>query len=253
MGCATNKPIVKQGDLLVPEVDIISVKENSDEALRVAQQARLDMELLNARVTDMNNQVLGFSEEMASVSTAKLEEMENRLTVLTEEVKQIYQELDSLRIKIKTAPRKEKPVIFDVSVFGPGNDSALKLSGEDRKYRQGQSYFNSGQFVNAVVSFKEVLRVAPQGKNSSNAQYWIGESYFRMGQFAYAIANYKKVFAFANAEKADDAQIRIASSYQRLGDVEQAVVEYKNLLKIYPQSDYADEARRAISQLEKQP
>jgi TolA-binding protein len=250
-GCATNKPVVRQGDVLVPEIDIVSVKENSDEALRAAQQARLDVEVLNARVTEMNNQVLGFSEEMASVSTAKLEELENRITVLTEEVKHIYVELDSLRLKARVPPRKEQPAVFDAGVFGPGGDSTLKLSGEDRKYRQAQSFFNAAQFVNAVVAFKEVLKMASQGKNASNAQYWIGESYFRLGQYAYAIANYKKVFAFANSEKADDSQIRIAASYQKLGDTEQAIVEYKNLLRLYPQSDYAEEARRTISQLEK--
>ncbi len=250
-GCASAPPAVPEGDVLLPEIDIVQVKESSDEAIKIAQESKLDVEVLNSRLTEINHQLVNFSEEMASVSSAKIEEMENKMTVLTEEVKNIYKELDSLRKKCNTPPRKTQPAIFESSTFGPGSaDRLMSLSQDERRYRQAQSFFNAGQFVNAVVAFKEALKAAPEGKNAPDCQYWIGECYFKLSQYAYAIANYKKVFSYSKSDKADDAQMRIAISYSKLGDNEQAVVEFKNLLKIYPQSEYADEARKLISQLE---
>jgi TolA-binding protein len=250
-GCATTPPAVPEGDVLLPEIDIVQVKESSDEALKAAQEAKLDVEVLNSRVTEINNQLLNFSEEMASVSSAKIEELENKVTILTEETKNIYRELDSLRKKVNAPARKTQPAIFDASTFAPGKDDKLSsLPADERRYRQAQSFFNAGQYVNAVVAFKEALKAAPEGKNAADCQFWIGECYFKLGQYAYAIAGYKKVFSYTKSDKADDAQMRIAISYSKLGDNEQAVVEFKNLLKIYPQSEYADEAKKYISQLE---
>lgn len=249
--CAGNPPAVPEGDVLLPEIDIVTVKEHSDEALKIAQETKLDMEVLNSRVTEINNQLLNFSEEMASVSSTKIEELENRVIILTEELKKVYFELDSLRKKVNVAPRKTQPSIFDANVFAPGKDEQLlSLPADQRRYRQGQNFFNAGQYVNAVVAFKEALKTAPQGKEADNAQFWTGECYFKLGQYAYAIANFKKVFSYTNSEKADDAQMRIAIAYSKLGDNEQAVVEFKNLLKIYPQSEFTGEARKYISQLE---
>ncbi|MFH0920766.1 MAG: tetratricopeptide repeat protein [Fibrobacterota bacterium] len=250
-GCASAPPAVPEGDVVLPEIDIMSVKENSDEALKMSQEVKLDMEVLNSRLTDINNQLLNFSEEMASVSAAKIEELENRTAILTEEVKNIYHELDSLRKKVNVPQRKAAPAVFEMSTFGPGKDTQdAILSPDERKYRQAQSFFNAAQYLNAVVAFKDALKSAPNGKFADNCQFWIGESYFKLGQYAYAVAGYKKVFSYAQTDKADDAQMRIAVCYSRLGDNEQAVVEFKNLLQNYPQSEYADEARKSLKQLE---
>jgi TolA-binding protein len=250
-GCASAPPAIPEGDAVLPEIDIMSVKENSDEALKLSQEVKLDMEVLNSRLADVNTQLINFSEELANVSAAKIEELENRTAILTEEVKNIYHELDSLRKKINMAQRKTPPPVFEMSTFGPGKDAKdAILSTDERKYRQAQSFFNSAQYLNAVVAFKEALKAAANGKFADNCQYWIGECYFKLGQYAYAIANYKKVFSYPQTDKADDAQMRIAVCYSRLGDNEQAVVEFKNLLQNYPQSEYADEARKTLKQLE---
>src|SRR3989339_385502 len=238
-GCVGTKPAVPEGDVLLPEIDIVMVKENADEALKLAQEARLDVEVVSGRLTEVNNQMLNFSEEMASVSGAKVEEIENRLAVLTEEVKNIYRELDTLRMRIKAPKRSNEPAVFDANVFRPGTKEAnAALSPDERKY------------LNAAVAFKEAFNANPNGAFADNCQFWIGESYFNMGQYARAIANYKKIFAYANTDKADDAQMRIAICYSKLGDNEQAVVEFKNMLNKYPQSEYTEEARKYISQLE---
>jgi len=251
-GCSASRPATPEGDVLLPEIDIVTVKENSDEALKLSQEAKLDVEVMNARLTEINNQLLSFSEEMASVSAAKIEELENRVSVLTEEVKNIYRELDSLRTKVNVPKREKPPAVYSISTFKPGATDALAgLSDEERRYRIAQSYFNNGKFLNAVVAFKEALKAAPNGKYADNSQFWTGEGYFNLKQYAVAITNYKMVFSYAHTDKADDAQMRIALCYMKLGDNNQAVVEFKNLLTQYPQSEYETEARKYINQLEK--
>lgn len=251
-GCATTKKAAPEGDVLLPEIDIVTVKENSDEALKMAQEAKLDVEVLNSRLTEVNNQLLSFSEEMASVSASKIEELENRVAVLTEEVKNIYHELDSLRAKVNVAKRAKQPAVFSIGTFKPGSaEAAALLSADERKYRQAQAFFNASQYLSAVVAFKEALKMAPSSKYADNCQFWIGECYFNLKQYALAIANYKTVFSYTHTDKADDAQMRISLCYMKLGDGNQAVVEFKNLLNMYPQSEYEPEARKYINQLEK--
>ena len=48
ISCASNPP-PRIDDVLLPEIDVIQVKENSDEALKISRETKLDIEAINTK------------------------------------------------------------------------------------------------------------------------------------------------------------------------------------------------------------
>jgi starvation-inducible outer membrane lipoprotein len=104
-GCAGSMKQI-QNEALLPEIDVIQVKENSDEALKLAQEAKLDVEVLSNKITELDNKQIVLSEEISSVSAAKIEELENRLSYLVEAFKDLQAQIKVLEaMPVYTPPK----------------------------------------------------------------------------------------------------------------------------------------------------
>jgi antitoxin component HigA of HigAB toxin-antitoxin module len=89
-GCAATKPSPKVvTESLLPEIDVLQVKENSDEALKLAQEAKIEVQTISTKLTEMDNRVSLLSEEIGDVSLAKIEELENKFALLVEAMKDL--------------------------------------------------------------------------------------------------------------------------------------------------------------------
>ncbi len=254
-GCASS---IKQMDteVILPEIDVIQVKENSDEALRVAQEAKIDVGVLSSKVSDLDNRLILLSEEVASISSAKIEELETKLALLTEAYKDLHdqlREIESSTLRLAAAKQNTKPVVKTtpaVPTFSPSSASdLLTTSPEYDLYQNGLRTFNSRNYEQAAKVFSELLAKFPEGSYCDNAQFWIGESRYRSGNFNEAISAFQKVFSYANSAKSDDAQLKIGLAYQKLGKTDQAKAEFQKLIDRYPASEYVERARNYISGL----
>ena len=76
-GCAASMEQGAGSEALLPEIDVVQVKENSEEALRLAQEAKLDIDVINTKLTEIDNKLISFQDDLSSVSPAKIEEIEN--------------------------------------------------------------------------------------------------------------------------------------------------------------------------------
>ena len=261
-GCAKTLP-PPEGNALLPEIDVVQVKENSDEALRLAQEAKLDVEALNSKVAELGNQIAALSDDIANISVAKIEEMENRVSLLSEEVKGLQKMLEGVELKKKAPPPKP------LATFQPGEarDSTAKsplpakgtkidntkvslaIGGDHDAYQNALRIFNNRNYNDAIRDFKVLLDADPKGTYADNCTYWIGECFYMMGDFAQSISWYKKVADYTDTEKADDAQYKIAKSFARLGENGQAVAEYEKLLSLYPSGEYTARAKEELQKL----
>ncbi len=257
VGCARTVP-PPEGSALLPEIDVVQVKENSDEALRLAQEAKVDVEALNSKVTVLSNNVEALTEEMANISAAKIEELENRLAILWEEVKDIKKLLENVVIQKK--PKKMK--IFKPSSAKRGKKLSVKAKKIDNTkgsikganhsaYQTALTTFNSRSYSKSIKQFKKLLASDKNGIYADNCCYWIGECYYMINDYAQAIGWYNKVFNYTDTEKADDAQFKVAKSYFKLGETKQSVKEYKKLLSLYPSSEYVKRAKTDLQKIKK--
>jgi tol-pal system protein YbgF len=246
-GCASTAKQV-QDKALLPEIDIVQLKENSDEALKIAQEAKLDVQVVNSKLTEMDNRMVVLTEEVSNVSLAKIEEIENRLALLIEAYKDLQQQIASLEVLPGVRSKQGKPS-GPPPTFSPSSASGLVTSSEYEAYQNALRVFNDREYDKAMKLFADLLEKYAGGAYAANSQYWIGECYFTQGKYAEAIAAFQKVFAYANTTKADDAQLKVGLAYLKMGQKQQAKEALNQLINRYPSSEYVPRAKKYLAEL----
>jgi tol-pal system protein YbgF len=241
-GCAASMEQRAANEALLPEIDVVQVKENSEEALKLAQEAKLDVELINTKLTEIDNKLVALTEDVSSVSLAKIEEIENRYALLVEAMKDLQQQISTLEVNPRVAKK--------AATFSQSSASAiLKSSGEYDMYQNGLRTFNSRNYKEAMEVFNKVLAEYEGGTYSDNCHYWIGECYYGLREYANAVTSFNKVFSFANTSKSDDAQLKIALSYLKMGQQVTAQAEFQKLLDRYPTSEYVPRVKKYLEEM----
>lgn len=244
-GCASTKPPAGN-EALLPEIDVIQVKEHSDEALKLAQEAKLDVEMVTNKLTETDNRLILLSEEVSSVSIAKIEELENRLALLIEAYKDLQAQVTAIEAMPRYAPVKKKG---KPATFSPAAAAPLLGSNEYELYQGALRTFNSRAYDKAIELFNDVLKEYPKGEYAGNARYWIGECYYALGDYASGVASFIHVFDFKNSPKADDAQFKVGLSYLKMGQATMAREELKKLVDRYPASEYVERAKKYLAEI----
>ncbi len=240
LGCAASAPSPELDTTLLPEIDVVQVKENSDEALRMAQEAKLDVEMANTKLTEMDNKLLLLSEEVASISIAKIEEIENKIALMIEALKDMQAQIEENRVmpRVRKARSKKGPPTFTVT------------SPEYATYQTALRTFNARNYEKAREMFVDVMKQYPRGKYIDNCQYWIGECYYAQGDYGSAIAAFQKVQEYPNSSKGDDALFKVGKAYLAMGQTGQAKLEWNKFLVKYPNSEYLQRAKKYIAELQ---
>jgi TolA-binding protein len=259
LGCAKTIP-PPEGSALLPEIDVVQVKENSDEALKLAQETKLDVEALNSKVTELGNRLSMLADDVANISIAKIEEIENRVALLTEELKALQKMLDGVELKKKQPPPKpldtfkpaEAAKAVELVPQKIDNITPSLAGGNHEAYQRALRSFNSKDYTNAIKQFKYLLEEDKKGTYADNCTYWIGECFYMIDDYAQAIGWFKKVSSYTDTEKADDAQFKIAKSFMKLGERSQSITEYENLLSLYPSSEYVGRGKEDLQKLKEQ-
>ncbi|MDR2694061.1 MAG: tetratricopeptide repeat protein [Chitinispirillales bacterium] len=244
----TNKRGSAESEAILPQIDVIRVKESADEALRVANDLKRENEALNAKITEFDNRVILLSEEVSNVSTAKIEELETRLALLTEAYKDMFVKLQAIEIAVRPVP-KPAPPPPNRSTFTTTTDGFIVASPEYEMFQTGLRLFNNRSYEKSLAMFTDCLGKFPDGEYRDRVQYWIGECNYQLKRMEQAIEAYKKVFTYQNSSKADAAQFQIALAYQKMGQTEKARAEFRRLVERYPGSSYVERAKKYIAEL----
>ncbi|MBF0432962.1 MAG: tetratricopeptide repeat protein [Fibrobacteria bacterium] len=251
-GCASSSlpSFNSKNNVVLPEIDVIQVKENSDEALKISRDAKLDIDAINTKLIEIDNKLLIIGEELSTFSAAKLEELENRVAILAEENRLLQQSVikgDKKGNKNETSQYKQNTFTPKPS---PKRDKPILNETESQTYKMASDLFYARKFTQAIAQYDKILKEYPKGVYGDNANYWKAECHYAMGNYAKAINSYQRIFSYPNSEKGDDAQFKIGMSYLRTGDKNQAVTELKKLLSLYPDSEFIGRAKKELSKLE---
>ncbi len=236
-----------ESETLLPEIDVVQVKEYSEEALKLAQEAKIDVQMMTTKLSDIDHRLIVLSEEVSSVSLAKIEELENRLSLLIEAFKDLHEQMAAIEIlpQIRVGKRKKS------AVFSPSDAATLITSSEYDHYQSALRTFDKRTYNKSLEMFKDLIKKFPDGEYSDKAQYWIGECHYAKGDYANAIAAFNKVFDYKKTSKADDAQLKLGLSYLRMGKNGMAGDEFKRLINRYPGSEYAPRAEKYLAEIKR--
>jgi tol-pal system protein YbgF len=273
IGCASTSQRASGDEALLPEIDVMQVKDKTDEALKLAQEVNLDVDVLSTKIADLDNRIVTLSDEVSSISAAKIEELETRLVILTEALKeskaqavQVAQVAPPAQI-VKASPPSSTPPVgkakpgasrdtaakaknaAPLSTFAPSTAASLLVSPEFEAYQTGLRLFQGRNYDRAIKAFDEMLAQFPSGKYADNANYWIGESFFFLSDYSSAIGAFEKVVAYHGSIKADDAYYKIGLAYLKMGQPGAAKEAFRHLIENYPASDYVSRAQRYLQRL----
>jgi tol-pal system protein YbgF len=246
-GCAPSLQKL-QNETLLPEIDIVQLKENSDQALKIAQEAKLNVQTVNTRLTEMDNRLVSLSDEVSSVSLAKIEEIENRLALLIEACKDLQEQINVLEVspRVRSGKKEGAP---ESPTFSPSAASPLHASTEYSSYENALKSFDKRVYEEAEKQFADLISKFPSGEYAPSAQYWIGECQFARGDYAKAIAAFQKVLTYGKSAKDDDAQLKIGLSYLKMGKNDHARQELQTLIDRYPGSEHAARAEKYLHEI----
>ena len=268
-GCAT-APKPRTGDPSLPEIDVLQLKENSDEALKLAQENKLDLQSLQTKVHELEGRVSTLGDELANLPTSKLDELSQQIALMTVQLKGLEERVGKGGAPAPKPMATFAPTALDTTAPAPKGDSAagtkIKVKPvpavkaaprkppasevEAQLYKKAFDLYYGRDYAQAIARFEELLKKFPASTYADNCYYWIGECRFAQGNFAQAIAAFRKVFAFPETEKADDAQLKLGYCYLRLGDKKQAAEEFKKVVSLYPDSEYTERAKEELAKLE---
>jgi len=238
-----------ESEAILPQIDVIKVKESADEALRTANELKRENAALRAMLTEVDNRLLILSEDVSRVSSAKIEEVETRLALLTEAYKDMYVLLQVIETHVRPAPPRPTPppsrAIFTTTASG----ELIISSPEYDLYMSGLRLFNARSFERAMTMFVDCLAKFPDGEYRDRANFWIGECNYQMGNMAAAIEAYQKVLTYKNSTKADAAQFQIALAHQKMGQTERSRAEFRRLIERYPASAFVERAKQYLADL----
>lgn len=248
IGCAGSIHQIED-EVILPQIDVVAVKENTDEALKLAQEAKLESDALSSKMAKMDNRMIVLSEEVANISSAKIEELENRISLLIEAYKDLHASVKALEEKSICNIVRNKKRSSNTATFSPASAASLLTSPEYEIYQNGLRVFNNRNYDRAIEIFTDLLKQYPSGKYADNSNFWIGESYYAKEDFSSAVSSFEKVFTFKGSSKGDDAQFKIGLSYLKMGEAQKAKNALKKLIDRYPASEYTQRSKKYLSEI----
>jgi tol-pal system protein YbgF len=238
------------------------------ENLIARTQAMLDsLSSQNSRMrADMANRLLEVDRQLVQIqalggqSQQQIRDLQRQLEARAAEARAAQDDADSVETAVaartppRTAPASpERPAADSTRPTRPPAPRTPPRRADgaptaDEAYETALGAYRRGSLSTAREGFLEFLRIAPSDERAPDAQFYVGESYSRDPNAA--IAAYQRVVErWPSSPRASAALLRIAKLEIARGDRAEARAHLNQILRSYPRSDEADEARTQLARL----
>ncbi|MBM4434915.1 MAG: tetratricopeptide repeat protein, partial [Chloroflexi bacterium] len=124
---------------------------------------------------------------------------------------------------------------------------APAASPADTLYQSGRAKFEAGDLDGAVVTLYEVVASFPDDPARERAQFLVGEIFFSQKDYRGAVAEFESMIAAVrDGSRAPEALLKIGMAERALGDEARARRAWERLVKEYPNSAAARQARTLL-------
>lgn len=188
--------------------------------------SRLDMQAQNGKIDDLSQPIKKMSEDLRRYR----EDDDKRIFSLEDRIVKLQTAVDDLTKKNSEAAQQK--------VVPPTPESI---------YMKGMDTFKAGDVAAARDIFQNFLDLYPQHALAANAVFWIAESYYNEKNFEQAILKYQDVIKnYPQAEKIPAAMLKQGMAFNGIKDAESAKYVLKKLVKTFPKSEEAKNARELL-------
>ncbi len=239
-------------------------------------EARKMITDLQRQVTDLQQQNQALADRLGKlenrVDNFKIANLVSQLDSQNDALAKLRGQLEVLEYNVEQTQKRQKDLYVDLDsrlrAVEPGGGGGTALAamvpadkpaattdkapaaGEQAAYDAAFGLYKSGNYVGAVAGFKEFMRLFPDGKLASNAQYWTGMSLTAQRDYKGAIATQQKLLAsWPDSNKAPDALFNIAANQLEQGDKKAARKTLEDVVAKYPLTPAADKAKHLLGSL----
>ncbi len=164
--------------------------------------------------------------------------------------------IKGLEAEALAPPPGSLPVDGDVGLGAPVGTvpnavpALSSAADEEALYLKSFDQLKGGKYDDAIGGFKTMLAKYPQGNYSDNAWYWTGESYYIKKDFPNALSSYRSLLEkFGSSPKVPDALLKTGIIQQEQKKNDAAKAAYNRVIKEFPNSSAAIQARTRVAQL----
>jgi tol-pal system protein YbgF len=118
----------------------------------------------------------------------------------------------------------------------------------DRMFAAALAKLRAGDDGQAALEFTEFVTQFPGHPQAAAAQNYIGEAYYRQRDYRQAMGEFQKtVDGYTQAAQVSEALLKIGLCQRSLGDPARAKASWEQVVKQFPKSDAARQARSLLA------
>ncbi len=209
------------------------------------------------KLSQKSNQELESSNEYEK----RLSEVSEKNTKTVEELKLAVAEMSSILNTIKTSyvtKQEFNAMVEDVNRFkslvakelkNPSKETKSTFSGMNNAeiYNKAKTLYDNKQYTNAIEYYSYLI---DQNYKSATSHYMIGEMNYYRKNYAQAVAYFKKSATLhSEASYMPTLMLHAAVSMEKTGDKLNAQSFYNAIISKYPNSEYAQSAKKNLSSM----
>ncbi|MDR1396322.1 MAG: outer membrane protein assembly factor BamD [Desulfarculales bacterium] len=249
-----------QQRLLTMQAQLDNQAQVMQEMARRLELATHSLEQNRGPQAALSNDLTNLRQSVAQM-TGRLEETQQRLSSV--QSADPFPQINDLSARISYLERylgitSHPPAAANPGAGAPaGNPAAVNTqpaaqSNSDPKtiYQAGMRLYQQKSFPAARDRFEELLRSFPNSPYSEAAQFQLGETLYADQKYQDAILAYQQLInQYEKSKNILAAKLRQAISFAALGDKNTARIIYNQLVKDFPDSPEAQEAKDLLSKL----
>jgi tol-pal system protein YbgF len=253
-GCASGRGSQTPQDAPPARVTLADMKNAQDAQAQELARLAGDVKAMDAQqaflVAEIKNLSEGIAKLKSSLSEAEGAMRSLRATPVPPEARSAQTVAPPPAPSATPAPiPSPAPAPRPAAPAAPAPAAPLSRNAEaDRIFAAALAKLRAGDDGQAALEFTEFVAQFPSHPQAAAAQNHIGEAYYRQRDYRQAMGEFQKtVDGYTQAVQVSEALLKIGLCQRSLGDLARAKASWEQVVKQFPKSDAARQARTLLA------
>jgi tol-pal system protein YbgF len=249
-GCTSARGAQTPQEAAPPRITLVDVKSAQDAQAQEIARLAADVKAMDAQQAFLVAEIKSLSEQLAKLKTSLDEQLATFKTSLADA------ESAMRSLRATPVPPESRPAPAPAPPPTPAPAPASPASGPtpsrnteaDRMFAAALAKLRAGDDGQAALEFTEFVTQYPAHPQAAAAQNYIGDAYYRQREYRQALGEYQKtVDTYTQAAQVSEALLKIGLCQRALGDGARAKTSWEQVIKQFPKSDAARQARTLLA------
>jgi len=249
-GCTSARGAQTPQEATPPRITVTDVKSAQDAQAQEIARLAADVKAMDAQQAFLVAEIKSLSEQLAKLKTALDEQLAKFKTSL-DDAESVMRSLRATPVppESRPAPAPAPPPTPAPAPASPASGATPSRNTEaDRMFAAALAKLRAGDDGQAALEFTEFVTQYPAHPQAAAAQNYIGDAYYRQREYRQALGEYQKtVDTYTQAAQVSEALLKIGLCQRALGDGARAKTSWEQVIKQFPKSDAARQARTLLA------